>query len=271
MSVNVGSITLDKWSEGIQNELRNFNDVQLQAVFNKYVYSYLLPRIKEHTPVSSGERHPPGYVHAKDAWHVGIYATGNNSFLKISNDKEDYAQFLEFGSVPGEKPWPSAGNIIKIYADEVGKAGPGKTKVRIRGRLLKKSGKTYYGADSAGAVRGHFPGEERVWAGGLFPGGTLSKGGAITRAHFALQKELGIGNLVNKINFGTPGPSPSPSPGPGPGKNGGVSGDLEGIAKAGILRRATKVIMGGVSVFAKAVVGDLSGVADALWKRFSGR
>ena len=56
--------------------------------------------LKENAPVDTGK--------FKDSWSYDVSVTGKGIKSIVSNDMV-YASAIEFGSAPGEKPWPNPG------------------------------------------------------------------------------------------------------------------------------------------------------------------
>jgi len=125
----------------------------------------ILQKLRTHSPIDSG--------YFKSHWRVSLRNFSDPNVLAgmlISNDTENYGQFIEKGAEPGQAPWYFPNRVRR-----------GKRK----GQMRKGTGKLklYDG---------------KVWAGGLNPGHEKTVGGAIQHAFSERSKILE--NLVIDVS-----------------------------------------------------------------------
>lgn len=67
--------------------------------------------LRERAPVDSGD--------FRDSWESSSIAKGQNSLSAKIFNNEIYASAIEFGSTPGEKPWPSPGPKTRMSGGRI--------------------------------------------------------------------------------------------------------------------------------------------------------
>ena len=148
--------------------------INLRKSMNDYLNKKLLPNVKRDTPVSdnlgkegspkldAGDRLRSGKtsglsIHARDNWKGNVIVDGNIVRVSITNDAP-YAEFLEFGSEPGSRPWPNTSS----YSEP---------------RTIKKKDPNLDDIHKDQGIIG-----PRIWAGGRYPGFESTVGGPVARA-----------------------------------------------------------------------------------------
>lgn len=89
---------LENFTKYLTNSAKEADIVLAKEVKNSL--RSFVDELKENAPVDSGK--------FKDAWEYDISSSGKGLMATVSNDTV-YASAIEFGSTPGQKPWPSPG------------------------------------------------------------------------------------------------------------------------------------------------------------------
>jgi len=93
----------------IIRKLTGLYDSLSYKIFSKKINNFtkdIIDQLKNNSPVYTGR--------FKSNWHSDI--SGNR--VTISNIS-DYAKYIEYGSIPGEYPWPSVGKRTMMYEGRI--------------------------------------------------------------------------------------------------------------------------------------------------------
>jgi len=91
------------------NKLRNLSKALSSTSLQRRLENFsedIMGDIQKNSPVDSG--------HFRSRWHK----TMSKSMVTISNDSP-YAKIIEFGSTPGESPWPSVGKKTVMFEGKI--------------------------------------------------------------------------------------------------------------------------------------------------------